>query len=612
MRKRYSVGLLSTLSLASCTHLEVSPYSTQAPSNRAGFAYMLDFTQYEINLQRRLLSCDPGEPPKVKVEATITSSLVPDGEQVYVIDPRSLISAFKTSDVNIEYKDGRLVGFNASTVDHTGEVIASVAATVGKVATLAAGIPIPVAANGAARQYCSAEAIAKLALIDAGKKPIEAATAQLDEARAQLVVLTAQYAAKPSETLRRAVAAKAKSLKTAQDALDKLAEASAKAQDWLTEKQTFRWPERSSAFHDPAGHPLRPATVSKWFDAGSVREGLLADAPIALTGGKLLRNGGPTGNASLLKLSSADFASAYPALAEGADISGCPSAGPLCDQFETMVSRRVKAGYDRLISSPISLHLIPTGSYGSEITSRPSRDPRDGLRYRVPAAGALYICEADESCQVNGSESVPVGRLPGAVAQLGTVFNIPFSSPAFASGSVSATFDEQGRLLKAGLKRDSAAALGAANAAGSVADQATAFARSLQEAPAAEFALQTRLAKAQKERDDAVAALVKSPTQQLLDQAAQDDAQRKANEARAALSPTRAQDLTTQLQIATLETQIAQQQRQALEDPQAGQRAVKAQLDAQTDVTLARKASVEAEAALEAAERALATARAGP
>lgn len=612
MGKSLTLAFVVALALGGCTHLEVTPYSAATPSNRSGYAYMLDFTQYEIALKRRLLSCKAGEPPKVKVEATITPSLVADGEQVYVIDPRSLISAFKTSEVNIDYKDGRLVGFNASTVDRTGEVIASAAVTIGKVATLAAGIPIPVAQDGRARQYCSADAISRLALIEKGKGPITAATVQLDEARAQLSTLTAQYSAKPSEKLRVAVAAKAKSVKAGQDALDKVVEASAEAQEWLTESQTFRWPERSTAFHGEPGHALRPATIGKWFDAAAVRGGLLADAPVALTGGRLLRNGGPTGNASLLGLTDAEFARAFPGLPEGTDVSGCPAIGAACEQYEAMVSRRVKPGFDRLIASPVSLHIVPTGSYGSETASQPRGDARDGLRYRVPAAGALFICEGDQRCQENGTESEAIGIFAGPVAQLGTVFNIPFSSPAFASGSVSASFDDQGRLLKAGLKRDSAAASGVATAAGAVVDQATAFARARQEAPVGEFALETRIAKAQKDRDDARAALSRSPTQQLLDQAALDEAQKKANEARAALTVDRAQDLTTQLQVARLEADLAEQQRRAQADPQAGMLAVKAAYDAQTGVTNARRASIEAEAALTAAERSFAAASAGP
>ncbi|GEM_PF-3100486 len=602
--------LMPVLLAAACTKLEVRPYSASDPASSAGYAYMLDFTQYEIELKRTLVKCDAGALPKVKAEATIASALVPDGEHVYVIDPSALVSAFKTSDISVEYKDGRLAAFNASTVDKSGEIVKSLATTAGKLAGLAAGIPIPVAAGAGATQYCSNEAVANLKLIETNKPLIEAATAQLDEARGQLATLTAQYSAKPSEKLRQAVKKKTEAIEKGQKALDTLTKGSAKAQDWLTEKQAFRWPEQSTRFHEGPVKPLRAATIAKWFDGAEVRRGLLEALPVALRNNATLRNDGPAGNIRLLGMTDGDFYAAYPLLQNGTDISACPAAGgALCEQYEAMIVRRIQPKFDSGFALPVSLHLVALGSYGGEHRDRPRGKAADGLRYRVPAAGAVYICEGSEPCHVNGSNAEPVARASSAIAQLGQVFNLPFSSPAFASGAVYASFDEQGRLTKAGLRRDNSAALDMAGAGGAITDQAVAFAKARQEQPIAELNYETRLAKAKKDLADAEAALVPSPTKELTDELALLEAQKKVADARRALGPNRVEELTNALQIAKLEVDIAEQQKRLEEDPNAGLDEIRAQYAAQTALLNARKAQLEAEAAVLAAERALAVAQ---
>ncbi|OHD09917.1 hypothetical protein [Sphingopyxis sp. RIFCSPHIGHO2_12_FULL_65_19] len=611
---RYRLLFLAPLLFAAaCTKLEVRPYSASDPKSGAGYAYMLDYTQYEVELKRSLLKCDAGEMPKIKAEATIGTTLVPDGEHVYVIDPNALISAFKTSDISVEYKDGRMTAFNASTVDKSGEVVKSIAVTAGKLAGLAAGFPIPVAAGANETQYCSAEAVDNLKLIETNKPLIEAATSQIDDARGQLTTLTAQFSAKPTEKLRKAIKAKTDAIEKAQKALDALTKASTKAQDWLTDKQTFRWPEQSTRFHEGPIKPIRPATIAKWFDGAQVRAGLLEAAPVALKNGKELRNDGPNGNIKLLGMEPAAFYAGFPMLTNGADISGCPAAGgPLCEQYEAMTARRIKPKYDSAFALPVSLHLVAIGSYGGETKDRPKGIATDGLRYRVPAAGAIYVCEGDEPCHLNGSDAEPIARVTSAIAQLGHVFNLPFSSPAFASGGVYANFDDQGRLTKAGLRRDNAAALDMAGAGGAIADQMLAYAKAKQEEPIADLNFATRLAKAQKDLADAEKALEKSPTEQLTDELALLDAQKKVADARKALGPNRVEDLTNAIQIAKLEVDLAEQQKRLEDDPNADQEEIREQYAAQTAVLNARKAQLEAEAAVLAAERALAAAQAAP
>lgn len=601
--------------LPGCTHLEVQRHTEKDPA-RAGYAYTLDFTQYEIELKRTLMVCDGSNAPDIKTEVKISTSLVPDSEQVYVINPQSMISAFKTSDITVNYKDGRLAGFNAATEDKTAEGITAVAATAGKIASLAFKVPYQASEQSlTSTDVCTAEAIRNLETIEANKPHIQAVTAQLDDARSQLAVLTAQFAAKPTDDLRVQIAERSRHIEAAQKASDRLVKSSSDAQAWLIDTVTVTWPQTSLVFDQESAFPLSWSKLGKWFQLAQIRAEFARDeAPSTLEneGVVQLRNfDGPENNAKRLNLSREAFSKRYPLLVEPFDRNKCPNADT-CAQLDRLTADLRKPDEAEAIAqlqSAVSLHIVPQGTYGrTGIVQDASNDARDGLRYRVPAAGWLYVCARRDEC-TSGGPAEPLIRVAGPVAQLGTVFNIPFSSPVFASGSVGVTFDEQGRLTSAGLKRDNAAALSAANATGAVVDQANKLATTMQNAPLAEVQRQTALAKARKDLEAAEAALVKTPTDKLNEELALLEAQAKVEAARTKLGPNRFKDLTNEVAIAKLEAELSETRSRYVLDPQSDQAAVFRQYEAQELLLNARKSALEAQAAVLEAERTLAAAR---
>lgn len=599
-----SVVVASLAGLSSCTHLQVHRYA-KASDPTSGYAYMLDFTQFQVTLTRTLSSCEAGEMPVVTAEATVTSSLVPDGSQIYVIDPASMISAFKTSDVLIDYKDGRLVGFNSSTVDKTGEVAASVISAAGKIAMLAA-VPIPVSG---AQQFCSDAAVAKFKALKENKQPIKEATSNVEDAEARLAVLTSQFAAGPTEALRKQIKTLTGDIKTARAGLDKLTKASAAAQSWLTEKVTINWPEQSGEFHRGPGNALGPATVARWFNVTAIRDAIssVPEFNPALDADDKLVVAGHDGTAARLGTSVDEYERQYSKLPAGTDVRAC-SANPECKSvIESLQKAIVARQVNRITLAQISFHLARRGSYGSETGSVGPADAKAGLRYRVPAAGSLYVCTFDQACQ-NGT-ATPLVRTDGAIAQLGSVFTIPFSSPAFASGGVNVKFDDQGRLLQAGLKRETSVAAGVANTAGAAVDQASSILSALEKAPITEANNATKLAQARKALADAEAALVKSPQVLATEELNLLKTQQELAVARAALGPDRAKDLSKQIEIAKLEADLADLQRRQSADPNAQQELVRAQYEAQTEMLLALRASKQAEIGVIEADRALEQAR---
>jgi hypothetical protein len=593
--------------VSGCTHLEVNRHAGDGSPN-SGYAYMLDFTQYEVTLTRTLTDCTPGKAPAIKTEATVVPKLVPDGEHVYVIDPASMISAFKTSDVGVEYKDGRLVGFNATTEDKTGEVITSVLTSAGKVARIALGSFV----SGAEVQLCSDKAVEKLKLIEDNKQPILTATNTLDTANSTLALETAEYAVKPTDELRQKILDRTVAIKTAKANLEKLTKSVSDAQEWLTDKVTVTWPETSTTFESAMGHQIKPATLVDWFKPEAEVRAALENAfkfPSAeVNAVNRFDAESREGAATLLNQTIQEFTAEYPLLV-GADLEKC-DGDKQCkaqkDRFmQAVVSRRLLH-----VRRPVTMHLASRGTYGSRQPGSPRGKPTDGLRYRVPAAGSLFICDMDERCHL-GSGS-PISKFDGAIAQLGSVFTIPFSSPAFASGSMSVKFDEQGRLLQAGLKRTSSTALGMANAAGSGADQLSSLLKELKNKPLTDAKFDTELAKARKALRDAEEDLVDSPAELAKKELELQETLQKIDTIKKAMSPDRSKELAQQIAIAKLEADLADQVKRQTTDPNADLAAVAAFEQARTTVVNARIASAEADLRLLNAQRALDAAKVKP
>lgn len=633
------VVVLNATLLTGCTSLHVHRHnSDDADAPRAGYAYMLDYTQFDVALTRTLIECSDEKGAKIKVEATVSPSQVPDGDHVYVIDPASMISAFKTSDISIDYKDGRLIGFNATAEDKTAEVVKSLAMTAGRVAALALDVSLPTAATRAFAPVlrCNADAKGRLQAVEANGKLLKGATTEVETANAELTVLLAQLAAKPSVALQRKIAAKQSAIKTAQGKVDELTKKVKADTDWLTSTTSFVWPETSKEFESAKAFALSAQKTGDWIDRNTILDVVAVKRPPDMMSPQahpdwrvvvIDRNEGRLG------LRSGAFAAAYPNLAkQDFDLRACDSGAeaPACGEL-TALRRKIAEGHlaEDGVVSPVSLHIVRRGSYGSVQSGDGSSDAKAGLRYRVPAAAWVYACEGMAKCWGDGA-TPPIAKFPTTISQLGSVFTLPFSSPLFASGNVKLTFDENGRLVTAGLKRTNAAALSAADALGAVSERATALDQAREGRELAELNREIELATARnnlalaginneaavaaarKTLADALEGLEKSPKEQLEEELAILEAQKKVADARAALGPDRVKALTTEVAIARLEVDLADLQRKLAQDPNADQEAVKARYDAEASVINAEKSKLEAELALLEADRKLREARGSP
>jgi hypothetical protein len=157
----------------------------------------------------------------------------------------------------------------------------------------------------------------------------------------------------------------------------------------------------------------------------------------------------------------------------------------------------------------------------AQVASPSGRSAKKGLPYREPLLGRLEVCSPTACGQAN---TKVVKKLETPVLQLGRMFYLPFEARTFASIKNGATFSEGGSLLTATYNQPRAAGVGASQAFKDVAEQGAAFVVAQRGAETARLNAKTAQAKAQKDYNEAVAALAPAPA----DTNAERDAKQKA------------------------------------------------------------------------------------
>lgn len=494
---RSVICLLAMIATGCTSHLEVSQASTDVAS-RTGFAYPLQFTQWTVNLKRRLASCAPGVEALIKAEAT--SAAVDDGDHVYVISSDSLISPMKVSDLQVAWDKGRLKSVNASIEDRTAQTALAAVQGVGKLLSFAgkvgllgvAGGPRPALANG--RQVvCRQETVSNLQIVEQQEAEvaragaaIAAATAEAGRIKDQLsqvgedADLSGQLKVQLAkvDTERKALAASQKTLEHS------LA--------FLTHDQVVTWPQRSNVNWTTDPYQIPASALNKWFAVVNVV------------------NGTPQANN------------------DGLMIESDPSAQDVRD---------IRPFFD------VFMRLERIGSYGRDPSSA-AFDPAAlvdsaartaGIRYRLPAQGRLVVCQA-VLCDSSMNESV-VANSPGPVLQLGHLFYARFSSQPLTNGTFAIAFDEYGRPVTAGISRKNSSAEQAAGLGKDLATEIATVGDELYRSPLEQLQEQRLFLEESKKLADArvAASGERSALQQLQDEIALAKARKDYTDAMAAL-----------------------------------------------------------------------------
>jgi hypothetical protein len=435
-----------------CTSLEVTKLESGTPGAPDQWTYSLPFEQFNVTATRTLVGCKSGGPlPVVEIKISATGSVQPDPDQTYEIDPQSLTSWTKISDLKVTWFPNPAAAIpagassnttgaptpaptggsppvpalatspspgytamiqqvNGSAQDRTGQIITNTISALSTIATTIAsgGVGGPAAAAAICQVDPSLQKLLdqKKGLDDA----LQAATDKLNTATARLKMLTTLASAAGTRldagTAALLVGAN-KGVIDATAAQTKAAAAVTKNQDGLTQTNTFTWP------------------LSGETTAGA-NQILIPGGLDAITKFKLTT------------------------------VAITPATAPAMAR-ELSASLRIE-------------RLLATASAPPDAAETSSLS---GLRYRSPVPGLLIVCMATppappaqrtfiEATTPTGGGAAcgaaargdymatdPSQIWAGPVPQLGALKTLPYSNGPFQNNMVAVTFNQDGSLASA-------------------------------------------------------------------------------------------------------------------------------------------------------------------
>ncbi len=253
---RRLILLAGVVIFAGCTtSLRVRPVS----EGRVGVPYPLMFTRFGVEITRQVADCGPELKASVKAEIK-SSEGAPDPKQQFVLDPNRLASILKTSEVKLQYHpNGGVASLNATSEDRTGQVLANVTATAGKIVSIAA------AAALVKKEACSTDVLAALQVIKTQKAIVTAATEVVEGLTADLKALLAKAVATSGnvdEGTKKAISKAYDALVMATEDLKGKSIPLERALKVVTFAETVYWPSDGDT---PAGKfELREAVFKRW------------------------------------------------------------------------------------------------------------------------------------------------------------------------------------------------------------------------------------------------------------------------------------------------------------------------------------------------------------
>ncbi|MGY2169054.1 hypothetical protein [Pseudomonas gingeri] len=484
-----------------------------------GAIYHLPELHYDVEVKRTLTRCpelpDQHHPqPAGKIEFQVSATATPRtvaGPEV-VIDYESLSAFTKTTDFSLErYPSGILKSFNATVDDRTADVAQQAFKAIVSVGKIAIGLPnfSGVSEGGAPTYYflaCSAEARDTLGAIPDLRKSVRSQDAELKKATKALADFEAAHPESPREAgVEAQAAAYRRSKLQAQEALEAANEELAKSLSEITVISRFTYvpgqsspgqnvlaSQRKARFQACAGQPKSPPPVEP--EVNGIYSSL-ADEVVGTTspesivqlralhidknqnGRWLIHTLGPD-----LML---DCDDSIVSKARWSDANGKPKSE---DVEDAIASARATwaAGYGNALKeieettkrlqvtgvlvtthslSPAHTSIIPGASEQCVATG----DRQCGILYRTKMPGRLRICRFisegedianPEQCHgLSSSDPAVLFTDERSIPQLGHLASLGLRNGPFTNNELSASFSEDGTLIKMGYKKPRAEAV---------------------------------------------------------------------------------------------------------------------------------------------------------
>lgn len=272
MHMKAATMVAATLIMSACTsNLQVTKYNPEKPNT--GYPYSLRFTQYEVGLTWRVISCKPGAENNdlgFKLSTTVKSKTGFDRQHRYIVDPSSLQGLFRSGEFTMTWHEDRGVASISSTADDkSGAIIGAVIG--GATKLVGAGLV------GAGPGTCPDELVKTLQEIGNSNSGQTARVAKVqkdvDDQTYLVTKLTAQVAAEgvqASKATREQLASAEKALKALIDLLETEKSRLSKLVEFVTDTQTITWPQHGAEWKSTeAIVPTGPARVRWQANSGS-------------------------------------------------------------------------------------------------------------------------------------------------------------------------------------------------------------------------------------------------------------------------------------------------------------------------------------------------------
>lgn len=393
-RTRLAGALLvvATLGLQGCTSLNAERVN-EGKMTVQGAPYNLTFTQYDLTIKRRLVSCvkdtdkalAPGALPvsDVKIETTVEAKRkeARDPEREYVIDFAALRSFFKTTDVAVEYYDnGALKSVNATVDDKTAEFLKSSFTVAAKVAKLTAG------AGAANTQGCSKDVRDALVEGIKAEEELKAKTALLTRLTTVLekrVAVASALGPTRNAAERQALASEVTAVIDAKAQVDAQQAKVNAHQKRFTKTAKLTWPNSGETFSAELLEPLTRADVRAWVSLDDEGSAALKDTGV----------------------------------------------------------------WARFTSDSASAkHVLCTPNCGDS-------EKAPGLKYRMAKPGKFQVC-SNATCS---GEDAELFKDTGLFSQLGPIMTLPLRNYPFMTQTVVLTMNEAGQPTKLGYRSEAGA-----------------------------------------------------------------------------------------------------------------------------------------------------------
>ncbi len=250
------------------TSVQVARVDPTDSRTRVGVPYSLPFTRYEISIDREVVAC--GNEIKIKTTAEIKSAMTrPDPDARFAIDPDSLSSPLKTSELKLEYDaNGVATSLNATAEDRSAQVISNVVGSIAKVVSIAG---IASRTEKAAIDVCSDDVITARTAIETQRPEVKAAALLVASRTEELKALQAKAVALGGNLDEQTKAQLSRAYDQLAEATERLSEKTgdlAKSVKVIRETLVVRWPDRGSEWTGVSEMPL--STLARWTNPQAV------------------------------------------------------------------------------------------------------------------------------------------------------------------------------------------------------------------------------------------------------------------------------------------------------------------------------------------------------